>query len=286
MPELPEVETVRQTLTELLIGRTIEDVWVGWPPMIKEPDDVERFALMLTGQTIRSIGRKGKFLKLYLDDCVLVSHLRMEGKYALKEAGSERTKHTHVVLRFTDGTALHYADVRKFGTMHAFEKGTEDQRPPLSKVGPEPVGKDRITADELGKRLKKTTRAVKAALLDQSLVAGLGNIYVDEALFRAGIHPAVPAHTLPDKMIPVLLSAMADTLQEAIDQGGTSIRSYVNGKGEMGYFQQQLFVYGRTGEPCRKCGTPISRSVVGGRGTHTCEVCQPNRGNQKGERQT
>lgn len=283
MPELPEVETVRRTLTELLIGKTIEDVWVGWPAMIKEPDDVDRFALMLTGQTIQSIGRKGKFLKLYLDDCVLVSHLRMEGKYALKEKDSERSKHTHVVIRFTDGTALHYADVRKFGTMHAFVKGTEEQRPPLSKVGPEPVGKDRISSAELGKRLKKTTRAVKAALLDQALVAGLGNIYVDEALFRAGIHPALPANALPDKVIPILHSAIADTLQEAIDQGGTSIRSYVNGKGEMGYFQQQLFVYGRTGEPCRQCGTPISRSVVGGRGTHTCEVCQPMSANQKGE---
>lgn len=281
MPELPEVETVRKTLQELITGKTIDHVWVGWPRMIKNPDDAEAFKVMLKGETVETVQRKGKFLKVILDSKVLVSHLRMEGKYALHKPGSEPTKHTHVILTFTDGTALHYADVRKFGTMHLFSKGEEENHPPLSKLGPEPVGSQAIEPDELKRRLLRTTRAVKAALLDQSVMTGLGNIYVDEALFQAGIHPATLANALTGDDVSRLHQAVQKTLLEAIAQGGTSIRSYVNGRGEMGYFQQQLYVYGRAGEPCRLCNEEIIRSVVAGRGTHTCNQCQPYKTNRE-----
>lgn len=275
MPELPEVETVRKTLEELITGKTIREVWVGWPKMVKKPDDAEAFKTMLVKETVESVQRKGKFLKIILSSKVLVSHLRMEGKYTLHQPGAEPTKHTHVIVTFTDGTALHYADVRKFGTMHLFPKGEEEHGPPLSKLGPEPVGPQAISPDELHRKLSRTSRAVKAALLDQSVMTGLGNIYVDEALFQAGIHPAIPANELSEEEVNRLHQAVQKTLQEAIAQGGTSIRSYVNGRGEMGYFQQQLYVYGRAGERCTVCNTGIIRTVIAGRGTHTCSKCQP-----------
>ncbi|AOM82268.1 DNA-formamidopyrimidine glycosylase [Salisediminibacterium beveridgei] len=275
MPELPEVETVRKTLEELITGKTIDHVWVGWPKMVKKPDDAEAFKTMLLKETVEAVERKGKFLKVILHEHVLVSHLRMEGKYALHQPGAEPSKHTHVIVTFTDGTALHYADVRKFGTMHLFPKGEEENHPPLSKLGPEPVGPNAIQSAELHRRLMRTSRAVKAALLDQAVLTGLGNIYVDEALFQAGIHPATPAHQLTAQEVMTLHQAVQKTLLDAIAQGGTSIRSYVNGRGEMGYFQQQLYVYGRAKEQCRVCRTEIIRTVIAGRGTHICSKCQP-----------
>ncbi|MEC1472156.1 DNA-formamidopyrimidine glycosylase [Bacillus haynesii] len=273
MPELPEVETVRRTLAGLVRGKTIDAVEVRWTKIIKRPAEPEEFARLLAGQTIQSIGRRGKFLLFHLDDCVMVSHLRMEGKYGLHQNDEPLDKHVHVIFRFTDGSELRYRDVRKFGTMHLFKPGEELTELPLRQLGPEPFSSE-FTAGYLRERLKKTNRSVKTALLDQRTVVGLGNIYVDEALFRAGIHPETTANKLTKKQTVLLHEEIIQTLKEAVEAGGSTVRSYINSQGEIGMFQLKLFVYGRKDEPCKKCGSPIEKTVVGGRGTHFCIKCQ------------
>ncbi|MFC4183555.1 DNA-formamidopyrimidine glycosylase [Saccharococcus thermophilus] len=273
MPELPEVEIIRRTLIPLTVGKTIEEVQVFWPKIVQYPADVTEFAETLKGQTIHDVERRGKFLKLMLDTHVLISHLRMEGRYVVWRKEDPIEPHTHVIFRFTDGTELRYRDVRKFGTMHLYRKGEEDARLPLSQLGPEPFS-ETFTANFLAKRLRKTNRTIKTVLLDQTVVVGLGNIYVDESLFRAGIHPERIASSLTDEEVARLHREMVTILQEAIEKGGSTVRSYVNTQGESGTFQLQLFVYGRKGEPCKRCGQPIQKTVVAGRGTHYCPSCQ------------
>ncbi|MCA1318664.1 DNA-formamidopyrimidine glycosylase [Bacillus tianshenii] len=274
MPELPEVETVRKTLLQLVQGRKIEEVKVLWPKMVKEPDDVALFESMLVGQTILSIGRRGKFLLFYLDDYCMVSHLRMEGKFGLFKKDEPSNKHTHVYFHLDDGSELRYQDVRKFGTLHLYRKGEELKAKSLASLGPEPFD-EAFSLVGFKETLLKKKRNIKAVLLDQTVVVGLGNIYVDEALFRAGIHPERFANSLSDQEYENLYREIVLTLQEAVDKGGSTIRSYVNSQGQIGMFQLELFVYGRKGEACKKCGSEIEKSVVAGRGTHTCPICQP-----------
>ncbi|NEU29870.1 DNA-formamidopyrimidine glycosylase [bacterium LRH843] len=273
MPELPEVETVKKTLEKLVVGKTIASVDVKWANIIKKPDDVQQFKDALIGQTIGKITRRGKFLLFHLDDVTMVSHLRMEGRYGLFKASEELTPHTHVIFTFTDQSELRYQDVRKFGTMHVFKKGTEEQSLPLSQLGVEPFS-DAFSVEVLSEAFKKTTRNVKVVLLDQKTVVGLGNIYVDEALFKSGILPERGAASLSNEEIIRLHEAIITTLKDAVQLGGSTVKSYVNGQGEIGMFQQQLKVYGRKEEPCHNCGTMITRTVVGGRGTHFCSNCQ------------
>lgn len=273
MPELPEVETVVRTLLGLVQGKKIERVSVLLPRIIRTPDDVEAFKAQLVGQTIREIKRRAKFIQFFLDQDVLVSHLRMEGRYGLHQAEEPVEKHTHVIFHFTDGTELRYRDVRQFGTMDLFPLGMETRIGPLSKLGVEPL-EESFTADVLRVLLKDRPTKIKPLLLNQECIVGLGNIYVDESLFKAGIHPERPAGKLTKKQVARLHESIVSTLSEAVEQGGSSIKSYVNGQGEMGMFQQSLLVYGRKDEPCVKCGTQIVRFVVGGRGTHICPVCQ------------
>jgi formamidopyrimidine-DNA glycosylase len=273
VPELPEVETVRRTLEVLVVGKTIKEVAVSWPKMIKQPSETVQFTDSLKGQEILAMGRRGKFLIFYLNDVSLVSHLRMEGKYALHQKDEPVEKHTHVVFTFTDGTELRYRDVRKFGTMHLFKKGEELLHLPLLQLGPEPF-EEAFTPDYLHDRFAGTSRIVKAVLLDQTVMVGLGNIYVDEALFRSGIHPDRKASSLTVDEVTSLHQSIIATLREAVDMGGSTIRSYVNSQGQMGMFQQNLYVYSRNGEACRQCGTPIEKKVSAGRGTHYCPHCQ------------
>lgn len=273
MPELPEVETVKRTLEQLVLGKKIKEVSVFWPKIIKKPEPVKQFQDALVGQTIRSISRRGKFLIFILDDYSMVSHLRMEGKYMLFQKEEPYDKHTHVIFSFIDGTELRYRDVRKFGTMHLFEKGQELKSLPLVNLGPEPLS-TAFTVEYLAEKLAKTSRKIKPVLLDQSMVVGIGNIYVDESLFRAGIHPERSASSLIDLEIKKLHQAIVATLSEAVEKGGSTIRSYINSQGQMGMFQLELYVYGRKGEDCKICGTPLEKLVVGGRGTHICPSCQ------------
>ncbi|WP_391571739.1 DNA-formamidopyrimidine glycosylase [Cohnella sp.] len=273
MPELPEVETVRRTLNQLIAGKTIECVTVTLPRILQKPDDPQAFAAMLEGRTFQSVERRGKFLRLVLDGVVLISHLRMEGRYGLYGKDEPVELHTHVRFSFTDGTELRYKDVRQFGTMHLFAPGDEWIAAPLNKLGLEPLDES-FTLDEFTRVLARRTTKIKPLLLNQEVVVGLGNIYVDEALHAAGIHPETPASELKRKEHQKLHDAIVATLAAAVEAGGSSIKSYVNGQGEMGLFQHSLRAYGRTGEPCSECGTPIEKSVVGGRGTHVCPSCQ------------
>ncbi|MCR8843643.1 DNA-formamidopyrimidine glycosylase [Paenibacillus sp. SC116] len=274
MPELPEVETVKRTLNELVTGKRIERVTVSLPRIIQRPQEHEQFGDAVVGHTIQHIDRRGKFLIFRLDGLVLVSHLRMEGRYGVYRSEDPVEKHTHVIFHFDDGTELRYKDVRQFGTMHLFNAGDEEVMAPLHKLGIEPMDPS-FTVDALYESLRKRRSAIKPVLLNQHIVVGLGNIYVDEALFLARIHPLQSADSLTREQVERLYYAIVSTLKEAIDAGGSSIKSYVNGQGEMGMFQQQLKVYGQQGQACTNCGTMIEKSVVGGRGTHTCRVCQP-----------
>ncbi|MFB9330124.1 DNA-formamidopyrimidine glycosylase [Paenibacillus aurantiacus] len=273
MPELPEVETVRRTLIELVAGKRIERVTVSLPRIIQRPQEPEAFAAALAGQTIRTVERRGKFLRILLDDLVLVSHLRMEGRYGVYKQDEPVELHTHVIFHFDDGTELRYKDVRQFGTMHLFAPGEEFKQKPLMKLGIEPLDES-FTLAAFKKALAGRTTKIKPLLLNQEYVVGLGNIYVDEALFTAGIHPERTADTLKASEWQKLYEAVRTTLVRAVEAGGSSIKSYVNGQGEMGMFQHQLLIYGRKDEPCSRCGRAIEKSVVGGRGTHTCPTCQ------------
>jgi formamidopyrimidine-DNA glycosylase len=273
MPELPEVETVRRTLEQLVIGKKITDIQILWGKIIKKPDDSEEFKSKLIGETFKGIGRRGKFLLFYLSNYTLVSHLRMEGRFGVFSKEEPIDKHTHVIFALEGGTELRYRDVRKFGTMHVFPHGEELNGPPLAGLGPEPFS-DSFTVKHLAERLKKTERKIKVTLLDQRIVVGLGNIYVDEALHRAGIHPERKANSLKRKEIIKLHEEVVATLSEAVAKGGSTIRSYVNSQGQIGLFQLELFVYGRKGEACKRCGDGIEKIKLGGRGTHFCKSCQ------------
>lgn len=274
MPELPEVETVRKGLEQLVVGKVIEKVTVHWPRIIEEPD-VPLFCQLLKGQRILAIQRRGKFLIFKLTDHDLVSHLRMEGKYEFfpEATTAQLTKHTHVLFDFTDGSQLQYRDVRKFGRMALLAKDSADSYKGIQQLGPEPLP-DQFVLQEFKKGLRRSHKAIKPLLLDQRLVTGLGNIYVDEALWQAKIHPEQPANTLTDGEITTLHEAIIDVLARAVTAGGTTIRTYLNALGEAGTFQLSLNVYGQTGKPCPRCGREIIKIKVAQRGTHLCPNCQ------------
>ena len=274
MPELPEVETVRRTLEPLIRGTTIKDVDIRYAGIVKEPEDTEAFRHLLIGQAFQQIDRLGKFLLFRLDGYTLVSHLRMEGKYGIHEANEPKDAHTHIVFSLSNGKELRYRDVRKFGTMHLKPNGTELTTAPLNKLGFEPF-EEGFSPEYLYGKLQKTTRKIKPVLLDQTIVTGLGNIYVDEALFWSNIHPERIANTLTFQECERLHEMIIKVLDDAIKVGGSSIRSYLNSLGEIGMFQLQIAVYGKEGEACKVCGTEIEKIKVGGRGTHFCPVCQP-----------
>jgi len=228
---------------------------------------------MLAGHTFERVERRGKFLRLLLDELVLVSHLRMEGRYGVYRSDEPVEKHTHVIFRFTDGTDLRYKDVRQFGTMHLFLPGEDLASPPLSKLGLEPLD-DSFTTESLRARLQQRKGKIKSLLLNQLYIVGIGNIYADEALFAARIHPERSPDSLSAQEWRRLHEAIVSVLSEAVKHGGSSIKSYVNGQGEMGMFQQQLSAYGREGQPCHRCGKELRKITVGGRGTHYCPNCQ------------
>lgn len=272
MPELPEVETIKETLKPSVLHKTIKKVTIYWERIIQYPEP-DRFSALLQSQEILDMKRRGKYLLFYLTDDVLISHLRMEGKYGLYKKGDPIDAHTHVIFRFTDDTELRYKDVRKFGTMHLYRKGTEFHLPPLHHLGPEPFSSS-FNGNHLYERFQKTERVVKNVLLDQRIVAGLGNIYVDEVLYRCSIHPNTKARNLSFEQCETLAEETKTTLREAINAGGTTIRTYVNTHGDIGLFQLNLYVYGQEGKSCKQCGVPIEKIKVGGRGTHFCPGCQ------------
>jgi formamidopyrimidine-DNA glycosylase len=272
MPELPEVETVRRTLLNLVQGKTIRDIDVFLPKIIQHIP-MEKFISELTDRTINDMGRYGKYLFFHFGDKTLISHLRMEGKYFIKPLDAKKEKHEHIIFYFTDGTTLRYHDTRQFGTMEIVPTNQIFDIPPISKLGYEPFDKQMNTT-YLSSKLKNKTIAIKPALLDQHIIVGLGNIYVDEVLFRSKLHPETPCHKLSRKDIKAIIENSKDVLNKAINLGGTTIRSYVSSLGVTGRFQNELFVHSLEDELCKICNTSIVKIKVAGRGTYYCPSCQ------------
>lgn len=274
MPELPEVETVRNVLKELTLGKTIKSVDVLREQTIE--GDAKKFASTLAGLTIKDFGRVGKFIIFHLSkDKVIISHLRMEGKYFLKDEKEKLTKHDLVVFHFTDGTKLLYNDTRRFGRMCLLDESCFMFVPPLSNVGPDPfMMKD---ASRLVSAFKNKSIAIKTALLDQSIMSGLGNIYVDEVLFTTKVHPETPAKLVTKSELTKIWEQSKIVLQKAIEAGGSTIKSYHPREGISGNFQVSLQVYGKGNQKCPNCGTKLRKIFVNGRGTTYCPKCQKNR---------
>ncbi len=272
MPELPEVETVRSGLEKLIINKTIKDVKVYCPKIIKNVS-VQDFCKALEKQTFTKIRRKGKYLFLDLNDYTLVSHLRMEGKYNYYQDSSKINKHDHIIFYFTDNTLLTYNDTRQFGTMELVTYQAENSLKSVKKLGLEPFD-PQISAQYLYDKAVKKTINIKKFLLDQSIMCGLGNIYVDEVLFATKINPLTSVKALKLKDYQNILDASKKILTKAIKLGGTTVHSFMATGNISGKFQNELNVYGRNNQHCYRCNTLIKKIVVGGRGTHYCPHCQ------------
>jgi len=271
MPELPEVETVRRGLEKLILGKKISNIDIRYPKMIKT--DLQEFQKEMPGQVIQSMGRRGKYLLFHLSDKVLISHLRMEGKYFYYPGQVPERKHAHVLIHFEDGGTLVYEDVRKFGTLELLAPELLDSYFISKKLGPEPTEKD----FELGRfklALKKSKKPIKSHLLDQTLVAGLGNIYVDEVLWRAKVHPSRTSNSLTAQEARKVHDETINVLGQAVEKGGSTIRTYTNAFGEDGTMQEFHQVYDKAGQACSRCETIIEKIQLGGRGTHFCPKCQ------------
>ncbi|MCF7925705.1 MAG: DNA-formamidopyrimidine glycosylase [Candidatus Izimaplasma sp.] len=273
MPELPEVETVRRSLIHLVGGKTIRDVDVFVDKMVRNVS-INTLKEAITDHPISAIKRIGKYLLFYLGDWVLISHLRMEGRYFIKALDAPKDKHEHVIFYFRDGSTMRYHDTRKFGTFDLVKQSQLDQFEPIQKMGPEPFD-DALTIDYLYQKLKRKTIAIKSALLDQQIIAGLGNIYVNEVLFLSQLHPETPSHNCRKKDIKNIIRYSKEILTEAVELGGTTIRSYTSSLGVTGRFQQKLNVHMKS--ICKTCQTPIEKIKVNGRGTYYCKKCQKKR---------
>ncbi|MFC6878916.1 MULTISPECIES: bifunctional DNA-formamidopyrimidine glycosylase/DNA-(apurinic or apyrimidinic site) lyase [Actinomadura] len=290
MPELPEVEVVRRGLDRWVTGRTIAAVEVLHPRAVRRhaagPDD---FAGRLTGRTVTAPRRRGKYLWLPLADEpdaaseALLAHLGMSGQLLVGEPDREREKHLRVRLTFTDGGHdLRFVDQRTFGHLMATDLVPDAHAPghglvpaPVAHIGADPL-EDAFDEDAFAKALRRRRTGIKRALLDQTLISGVGNIYADEALWRAKLHWARPTETLTRAEAGRVLAGARDVMTAALEVGGTSFDSlYVNVNGESGYFDRSLDVYGRRDEPCRRCGTPIRRDEFMNRSSYSCPVCQP-----------
>ena len=271
MPELPEVETVRQTLRRNILGKEIAGITVLYERMIVGISK-EEFISKLIGKKLLEIGRKGKYLYFeFSDDVYLISHLRMEGKYFIKPQTEEVVKHEHVIFEFTDGVSLRYADVRKFGTMEIKTKEELFTTHPLKELG---VEANHLTVEYLKRQMSGKHKDLKAFLLDQSMIAGIGNIYADEICFMAKLHPEQDIFYLDESDFVNIADASKVVIEKAILAGGTTIRSYTSSLGVTGLFQLELKVHTKKGEPCPCCGNTIIKTRVAGRGTYLCEKCQ------------
>ncbi len=270
MPELPEVETVKETLKKQILGRKIVDVSINYDKIIEYPTTLE-FKKQIVGKTIQDIKRRGKWLMFDLDDYYLLSHLRMEGKYFIKKATDTHLKHEHVIFNLDDNRELRYLDTRKFGKMHLIKKTEVMDRKPLNELGKEPWD-NTLTASYLKGQYHSKKLPIKTVILDQSIIVGIGNIYADEILFLSKIHPLTRACDLNDNDLTNIIKYTKETLEKAIKEGGTTIRSYESSEGVHGRFQQSLHVHNQA--ICPVCNLKITKIRVGGRGTYYCEKCQ------------
>ncbi|MEQ8355593.1 MAG: bifunctional DNA-formamidopyrimidine glycosylase/DNA-(apurinic or apyrimidinic site) lyase [Kiloniellaceae bacterium] len=277
MPELPEVETVVRGLRPKMEGRRLKQVELRRPDLrFPLPED---FARRLSGRRVERILRRAKYMQLHLDDGqVLLCHLGMSGRMTIFETppGASRPpldRHDHVIFITEDGSEIRFNDARRFGFMDLVAAEALDAHPLLRDLGPEPLGND-FNGPNLAAALKGKRSPIKAALLDQRVVAGLGNIYVCEALFFAGLSPRRLAYTVQGGRAEKLATAVRSVLIRAIEAGGSSLRDYVQADGELGYFQHEWAVYGREGAVCKGCAAPLRRLVQSGRSTFYCSRCQ------------
>ena len=295
MPELPEVETVARDLQRLVAGATIVGATVHWDRTIRHPQPPERFNAEIAGTTIRRVDRRAKTVLLHLEDGrVMTVALRMTGALIVAEAGAPADPYARVVFDLADGRQLRYRDVRKFGRIGLWPGGglrsvgggrgarskrvnESTRRYRIGEVfsghGPEPLQRG-FTAKRFAERLSRRSAKLKTLLLDQSFIAGVGNIYADEALWRARLHPLRSADSLGERDVRQLHRAVRQVLREGIGNRGASFSDYVGADGEPGANAERLAVYRRTEQPCYRCGRPIRRIVVGQRSTHFCPHCQ------------
>ena len=271
MPEIAEVETVRQTLIKRILRKKIKNVNVLYDRMIES--DLNEFKTKLIGLEFKDILRKGKWLLLDIGDYYLCSHLRMEGKYFIKDHSEEINKHEHVIFTFEDNTDLRYHDTRKFGRMNLVLKDKLDTVEGVRKQGIEPIDPN-LNSKYLYDNFHKRKLPMKTLLLDQTIISGLGNIYADEVLFSSHINPLKLGNEITNKDCENIVTSSKRIIEEAIKCGGTTIRSYTSSLGVTGRFQQNLMVHKRENELCKECNTPIKRIVVGGRSTYYCPKCQ------------
>ncbi len=287
MPELPEVETVRAGLERHVVGRTVADIQVLHPRVVRRDlAGPAGFAAAMAGRTVKRAERRGKYLWLALDDDeALLAHLGMSGQLLVGDPDRPLSPHVRARFTFTDGGAdLRFTDQRTFGHLmlvpfaHGDLDGPGETRElpaPIAHIAPDPM-EAAFDDGDFAARLTRRHTGVKRALLDQSLISGVGNIYADEALWRARLHWARPTETLRRGEVSRLLEAVREVLSEALRAGGTSFDAlYVNVNGESGYFDRSLQAYGREGEPCSRCGTPIRRDAFMNRSSYSCPHCQP-----------
>ncbi|MCR4951712.1 MAG: bifunctional DNA-formamidopyrimidine glycosylase/DNA-(apurinic or apyrimidinic site) lyase [Solobacterium sp.] len=267
MPELPEVETVVRTLERMISGRTIIHAEVRYPKMIEM--DPEAFVRKMEGQTFRIFSRRGKYLLFGMDDCILCVHLRMEGKFFVSEPELPRNRHMHVIFDLDDGRQLRYQDTRKFGRMEILEKNIDLCA--FHGLGPEPF-QDAFTPKYIHDWRKRHSTALKTMMLDQSFVAGVGNIYADEILFACRLRPGRSCKRITKADEEAIVRHTRRILNEAIRAGGTTIRSYTSSLGVTGLFQNDCFVHEK--KICRVCGSEIRMKRIGRRSSYYCPVCQ------------
>jgi formamidopyrimidine-DNA glycosylase len=272
MPELPEVETVRRALDRELSGRRIDAVR-GRSIAMRRYLDVEHLSSVLPGRRLVTPRRRGKYLLIDVEPAgTLLNHLGMSGRLTITDAAAPVLPHTHITLQLDDGRELRFVDPRRFGLLVWLEPGEESSDPSLAALGIEPL--DPGLEERLPRLLKARRAPLKSLLLDQHLVAGVGNIYAAEALWRAGVRPSRAGHLTSLDRLTALTREVRSVLAEAVGQGGTTIRDYATPDGDFGYFAVQLAVYGRQGQPCVRCETTLRSDVIGGRTTAWCPACQ------------
>lgn len=269
MPELPEVEMVARGLREPLVGQRLTEVRCYWPRHVHGLS-VAELQKGVNGRVVQAIDRRGKFLLFHLNDGqVLIIHLRMSGRLSVVPAATPADKHTHTIFALNNGQELRFWDQRKFGRVYLVDDAAEV----VSQLGPEPLSPD-FTVALLANILKGRKRTLKPLLLDQTFIAGIGNIYADEALFYAGIHPTRTSDTLTVEEIGRLHAGIGHALTLGIERGGASIDLYIRPDGTPGDMQNAVRVFRRTGQVCYDCSTPIEKVTLGGRSTHFCPICQ------------
>jgi formamidopyrimidine-DNA glycosylase len=266
VPELPEVETIKNELSPHVTGRIIKGLEIFWDKMVRQPS-VPEFRERVIGRKITDLFRRGKYLFFHLDSGeMLVMHMKMTGSLLINPPDE---KYARAIFQLDDGVTIHFRDPRKFGKMWL----ASDESEVMSKLGPEPLDDD-FTVSTLAEILHNRKAPVKPVLLDQSIIAGIGNMYADESLYEAKIHPARPANSLTDEEIKRLYRAIRRVLRAAIKNGGASVRNYIRPDGNIGTAHDEFRVAHGTGRNCPRCGTPIQRIVVRGRGTYLCPKCQ------------